>query len=111
MVCSLVALDSLVRESRGHSGAVCCSSFLGEEERHDESSVLGSRWWICVAPRLRGSSTHQQTTTCLAMAVSLLKLKPPPGIRRGDVGRGYRCINMPATFIQVGPLNTEVPWE
>jgi hypothetical protein len=33
VVCSLVALGSLVRESRGHSGAVCCSSFLGEEER------------------------------------------------------------------------------
>ena len=35
MACSLVALDSLVRgsRSRGHSGAVCCSSFLGEEER------------------------------------------------------------------------------
>jgi hypothetical protein len=33
MACSLVALDSLVRGSRGHSGAVRCSSFLGEEER------------------------------------------------------------------------------
>jgi hypothetical protein len=23
-------------------------------------NVLGSGWWICVAPRLRGSGTHQQ---------------------------------------------------
>ena len=33
VVCSLVALDSLVRGSRGHSGAVSYSFFLGEEER------------------------------------------------------------------------------
>ena len=33
MACSLVALDSFVSGSRGHSGAVRCSSFLGEEER------------------------------------------------------------------------------
>jgi hypothetical protein len=33
VVCSLVALDSLVRGSRSHSGAVRCSSFLGEEEK------------------------------------------------------------------------------
>jgi hypothetical protein len=39
VVCSLVALGSLVRGSRGHSGAVCCSSFLGEEERQDNSSL------------------------------------------------------------------------
>jgi hypothetical protein len=33
MACSLVTLGSLVRGSRGHSGAVRCSAFLVEEER------------------------------------------------------------------------------
>jgi hypothetical protein len=33
MACSLVALDSLVRGSRGHPGALRCSFFLGEEVR------------------------------------------------------------------------------
>ena len=33
VACSLVALDSLVRGSRGYSGAVRCSSFLVEEGR------------------------------------------------------------------------------
>ena len=32
-LCSLVALDSLVRKSRGHSGAIRSSSFLGKGER------------------------------------------------------------------------------
>jgi hypothetical protein len=35
----LVALDSLVRGGRGHSGAVRCLSFLGEEEMQGKSSL------------------------------------------------------------------------